>query len=81
MKKKAKKINKDKFKIYEPLVEGLRHDSRAALFNNLMINFRRLSLLYLVMSIEGHPWIQILSFMVQNLVSLAFLIAVRPYDT
>ena len=78
---KSNKIDEDKFKIYEPLVEGLRHNSRAAMFNNLMVYIRRFSLLYLAMFLVGHPWIQVLSFMLQNLISLAWLMAVRPYET
>ena len=61
--KKSKKIKEDKFLVYEPLVEDLRHNSQAAMFSNLMINIERLSLLYLAMFVIGRPWIQVLSFM------------------
>ena len=32
------------------------------------------------MFVVGRPWIQVISFMLQNLLSLAFLLSVKPYE-
>lgn len=77
--RKSKSIKLDSFLIYEPLVADLRKDSHAALFNNFIIMIRRLTLLFLAMFIVGHPFVQVLIFMLMNLFSLGFIITVMPY--
>jgi len=49
------------------------------MFSNLFINFRRLAMLYMAMFIRGMAWIQVITFTNVNLLSLVFLLHVRPY--
>ena len=50
--------------------------------SNFYINVRRLSMLYMAMFLTGGEWsfIQVLIFMVQNLLSLMFLVVIMPYE-
>ena len=38
-------------------------------------------MLYLAMFILGHQWLQVLSFMVMNVVSMCFLLHAKPFDS
>ena len=79
MRLKSETFKEDQFELYDPLVSDLRKDNRIALFSNFFIIIRRLLLLYTAMFIVGRPWIQTILFMVQNLASLVFLLAIFPY--
>ena len=51
------------------------------MFFNMIIIIRRLTLLYVAMFVIGRPWISVLSFMLQNVISLSFLLSIKPYAT
>lgn len=53
----AKGIDKSDFEKYRPLYEDLRKDSQFALFYNLFIMIRRLTMLYMAMFIIGVAWL------------------------
>ena len=78
--RKASTINEDQFNVFEPLVDELRKDSRLAMFGHLIITVRRLTLLYMAMFVLGQQWLQILSFMLLNVVSLCYLLLSMPYE-
>ena len=50
--------------------------------SNFYINCRRLSLLYMAMFLTGVQWnfLHIIVFMLQNLLSLVFLVVIKPYE-
>ena len=64
---------------YKPLVKTLRKDSKFALMNNFIIMMRRLTLLYMAMFIFEMAWLQIMVYLILNLLMLGFLVMVRPY--
>ena len=55
--RKASTIDEKQFSVYEPLVKNLRLDSNLAMFSNLFINFRRLTMLYMAMFIRDMAWV------------------------
>ena len=55
--RQASTIDEKQFSVYEPLVENLRLDSNLAMFSNLIINSRRLTMLYMAMFIRGMAWV------------------------
>ena len=79
--KKASTINEAQFEKFAPLTENLRTDSLLAVYNNVLITVRRVLMLYLAMFILGHQWLQVLSFMVMNVVSMCFLLHAKPFDS
>ena len=78
--KKSESIKADQFVVFEPLVSDLRKDSRVAMFSSFFILIRRLTLLYMAMFVHEMQWLQVMTFMAQNLISVCFLIIVMPYE-
>ena len=75
----AKKIDKNYFKKCEVLLDGLKHSSRFALFNELFMVGRRILLLYPAMFIVGKSWLHIFLYMCSNLFFLVYLVGVKPF--
>ena len=44
------------------------------------MSMRRVVLLYLAMFEESYPWLHVMIFIALTLVSLVFMVIVRPYD-
>ena len=78
--KKSDEIKEEQFKIFEPLVDQLRKDSKLAMFTSFIILIRRITLLYMAMFIIQMQWLQVLVFMTQNMISMYFLVLVLPYE-
>ena len=79
--KQAELVDENRLKKYEPLIADMRKDSRLALMNTFIITIRRLTLLYMAMFITEWTWLTVLVFMIQNLLSLVYLLHVMPYVT
>jgi len=78
---KASKIDEAQFEKFAPLVENMRPDSLLATFNNTFITVRRLLMLYMAMFIIGQQWLQVLTFMTMNVLSMCYLLIAFPFDS
>ena len=58
----------------------MRADKQAAMFGFLLINVRRLTMLFMAMFIHDMQWLQIQAFILFNFVSLTYQVQVCPYD-
>ena len=79
--RKASTIDKESLEKYASLVSDLRQDSSAALFSTLIITIRRCSLLYMAMFVVNRQWLHVLTFMVINDFSLAYIVSVKPFES
>lgn len=78
--KQSELVDEKQLKKYEPLIADVRKDSKLALSNHFFITIRRLTLLYMAMFILEWTWLTVLVFMIQNLLSLVYLIEVMPFE-
>ena len=76
----ASHIELKEFKKYEPLYTGVRSQSRLAMLGNIMLNMRRLTMLFMAMFVIKLQWLQLQLFILLNFVSLAYIVVVSPFD-
>ena len=66
------RLDEAQFKKFEPLVEDVRKDSRAAMFGFFLISTRRVTMLLMAMYVHRMRWGQLQLFITLNMVSLTF---------
>ena len=78
--KLASTIDAQQFDKFEPLLADVRLDKHSALLGSFMINFRRITMLYMAMKVHNRQQIQVLVFLSLNFVSFTYVLLVRPFD-
>ena len=63
------------------MIGGLKHTSRMALLNSFLLIGRRISLLYIAMFIFQNAWLHICLYMITNMLFLAYLVALMPFES
>ena len=76
----ASRIESDKLKKYKPIMIGLLSHRYGATMDTPLRSVRRVVLMYMAMFIVGHQWLQALTFIQFNLLSVIFITTVMPYD-
>ena len=76
---KSSKIDEGQFEKYEPLLDDIKTDNRAAMLGFLLINSRRLVMLFMAMFVEDKQWVQIQLFIFLNFLSLTYQVTVNPF--
>lgn len=66
-------------RIFKPLTENLRPNTKLALLSNLFTNIRRLTQLYMAMFVKDGVWLQTISFVAMNLLAVIYLLHTMPY--
>ena len=70
----ASRISQASFSKYEPLLENLRYDRRSAMYGFIIMNVRRITLLFMAMFLEGQQWLQLMLFILLGLFSLIYFV-------
>ena len=60
--------------------EGLKQDKRWSLFHPFMLCVRRISFMYLILNHYKNPLLQLSMIQLVNMISLIYLIKVRPFN-
>ena len=76
----ASRIESDKLKKYMPIMIGLLSHRYGATMDTPLRSVRRVVLMYMAMFIVGHQWLQALTFIQFNLLSVIYVTSVMPYD-
>ena len=55
----ADSLDEASYEKFLPLVQDIRFESRVAMFNFMLINVRRICMLFMAMFVRGHQWLQL----------------------
>ena len=78
---KTKQMSNKRFELFKPLYSGLRDTSYLALFQNILLIVRRMTLLYVAMFLPDMLLQQLITFLVSSLVALNYSLNVRLFES